>query len=94
MRSGVLIERGQARGERADPEATSNPVTHGPSDRDSSTAPPTSNEPKPTNESCSNSWRGEQYVTEQPTSPMRLTESTTKLSSTVVAEATTNSVAM
>lgn len=48
------------------PETTSNPVTHGPRGRDSSTAPPASRKPKPTNEPFITSCRGEQYAAEQP----------------------------
>ena len=61
------------------PETTSNPVTHGPSARDNSSAPAASSSPNPTNEPFISSWRGEQYAAEQPTSPSRLTESETKL---------------
>ena len=61
------------------PETTSNAATHGPRDRESSNAPPTSKAPKPMKEPFISSWRGEQYAAEQPTSPSRLMESERKL---------------
>ena len=40
VQRGVLVQGRESRGDRARPETTSSPVTHGPSGRATSTAPP------------------------------------------------------